>query len=50
MPRFLPILRRRRAAYRGSAMLHSATARAARLLPVLLGLWLLTGWALDWWP
>ncbi|MFA5520526.1 MAG: hypothetical protein WCY98_03125 [Castellaniella sp.] len=42
------VLRRRRRTG-GSALLHSAAGRALRLLPVLAAMWLLVGWALDWW-
>ena len=40
---------RARPRYRGSALLASAPARVLRVLPVVLGVWLLCGWALEWW-
>ncbi|HEX7386379.1 MAG TPA: hypothetical protein VF285_03760 [Castellaniella sp.] len=35
--------------YRGSALLSSAGRRMGRVVLVVLGLWLLTGWAMQWW-
>jgi hypothetical protein len=39
----------RSARYRGSSLLLSAGARMGRVALVVLGLWGLTGWALQWW-
>ncbi|WP_251864333.1 hypothetical protein [Achromobacter sp. Marseille-Q4962] len=38
------------AAARRSAFLVSAWRRMAWALAAVAGLWLLTGWALQWWP
>ncbi|NYT57997.1 hypothetical protein H0A65_03570 [Alcaligenaceae bacterium] len=35
--------------YRGSDLLASCLQRLLRVLPVVLGLWAMTGWAMDWW-
>jgi hypothetical protein len=35
--------------YRGSSLLLSAGQRMLRVSLAVLGLWLLTGWALEWW-
>lgn len=39
----------RSAPYRGSSLFWSAGARMARVAVVVAGLWLLIGWALQWW-
>ncbi|WP_193383940.1 hypothetical protein [Pusillimonas sp. T7-7] len=35
--------------YRGSALLASGMQRMLRVLPAVLCLWALTGWAMEWW-
>ncbi|WP_323012084.1 hypothetical protein [Castellaniella sp.] len=45
MPPFSP----RSDRYRGSSLLLSAAQRMRRAAVVVLLLWLLTGWALQWW-
>ncbi|MGG4605183.1 hypothetical protein ACLPHM_10370 [Paenalcaligenes sp. Me131] len=34
--------------YRGTVLLSSAWQRCVRVLPVVVGLWLLSAWALGW--
>ena len=36
-------------AYRGSALLDSSVQRFLRVLMVVLLMWVLAGWAMDWW-
>lgn len=45
---FFAVSRRTRP-YPGSALLESGAARCGRVLVVVVLMWLLTGWALDWW-
>ncbi|HUH41204.1 MAG TPA: hypothetical protein VL024_10080 [Castellaniella sp.] len=47
MPKLFLFARSRR--YRGSALLLSAHQRMLRALLAVILLWLLTGWALQWW-
>ncbi|NYT62620.1 hypothetical protein H0A66_09885 [Alcaligenaceae bacterium] len=35
--------------YRGSALLASCAQRLAYMLVAVAWLWLLTGWAMEWW-
>jgi len=35
--------------YRGSGLLASSFQRMVRVLPAVLFLWALTGWAMGWW-
>ena len=39
----------RRRIYRGSALLDSSVRRFLRVLVVVALMWLLSGWAMDWW-
>lgn len=39
----------RRRVYRGSALLDSCFQRFSRVLLVVALMWLLSGWAMDWW-
>lgn len=47
MSHFPPFIRSGR--YRGSSLLLSAGRRMRRAALAVLFLWLLTGWALQWW-
>lgn len=38
-----------RRVYQGSALLHSAARRLGRVLVVVALMWLIAGWAMDWW-
>jgi hypothetical protein len=38
-----------RSRYRGSGLLVSGIQRIMRVLPVVVFMWLLSGWALGWW-
>lgn len=40
---------RRDAAYRGSALLQSSWQRMLQVLVIVVLMWTLTGWAMDWW-
>ncbi|HLU14241.1 MAG TPA: hypothetical protein VKZ71_00240 [Burkholderiaceae bacterium] len=35
--------------YQGSALLYSSIQRVARVLVVVALMWLMAGWAMDWW-
>lgn len=39
----------RRRMYQGSALLDSSFQRFYRVLVVVVLMWLLSGWAMDWW-
>jgi hypothetical protein len=47
--RSLPVHEPSRSRYRGSSLLVSGLQRLMYVIPLVLAMWLLCGWALGWW-